>query len=61
MWGKELALGINQLRGPVPPELGNLANLETLGLSSNQFSGCVLAELLDVPDNDVAGLGLPFC
>ena len=38
MWGKELALGINQLRGPVPSELGNLANLEGLRLNSNQLT-----------------------
>jgi hypothetical protein len=35
LWGKELALGINQLSGPVPSELGNLANLEGLRLNSN--------------------------
>ena len=52
---------LGQLSGSISSELGNIADLETLELSDNQFSGCVLAELLDVPSNDVDRLGLPFC
>ena len=56
-----LSLRNNQLSGSIPPELGNLANLRKLYLGDNQLSGCVPAKLLDVPSNDVAGLGLPSC
>ena len=57
----QLSLGDNRLSGPIPLELGNLANLESLYLNGNQLSGCVPAELLDVPINDVARLGLASC
>ena len=57
----ELWLDGNQLSGSIPSELGNLANLEHLLLGGNQLSGCVPAALLNVPANDVAGLGLPSC
>ena len=57
----ELWLDGNQLSGSIPAELGNLANLEHLLLGGNQLSGCVPAALLNVPANDVAGLGLPSC
>jgi len=30
----------NQLSGSIPPEIGNLSSLESLGLSNNQLSGC---------------------
>ena len=43
------------------PALGNLTNLENLVLWGNQLSGCVPEGLRDVPDNDLANLGLPFC
>ena len=35
----------NQLPGAMPPELGNLANLEVLGLYNNQLSGEMPREL----------------
>ena len=35
----------NGLRGPLPPELGNLAALRHLALSSNELSGWIPAEL----------------
>ena len=37
----QLSLGGNRLSGSIPPELGSLANLETLYLDGNQLSGCV--------------------
>ena len=46
------------LSGPIPSELGNLANLRALSLGNNQFSGCVPVKLFD---NYVASLGLPSC
>ena len=56
-----LVLFENQLSGGIPPELGSLANLQWLFLEGNQLSGCVPEGLRDVPDNDFAELGLPFC
>ncbi len=41
----ELSLGINNLRGSIPPELGDFANLEYLDLSSNELSGPIPPEL----------------
>ena len=35
----ELDLHLNQLRGEIPPELGNLANLTKLWLTENQLRG----------------------
>ena len=40
-----LWLGSNQLSGPIPPELGNLNNLQELRLSNNQLSGPIPPEL----------------
>ena len=56
-----LRLNTNQLTGEIPSALGNLDNLQVLGLSGNQLTGCVPEGLRDVPDSDVALLGLPFC
>ncbi len=42
-------------------ELGNLANLEVLYISGNQFTGCVPAPLQNLPDNDLDQLALPAC
>ena len=56
-----LFLGDNQLSRPIPPELGNLANLETLYLSGNQLSGCIPEGLRDVETNDLAFLGRLWC
>ena len=41
----ELSLWDNQLSGPIPPELGNLANLQVLQLWENQLSGSIPASL----------------
>ena len=59
----ELSLGSNQLSGPIPSELGNLANLDTLVLDSNQLSGPIPSELgnfanllgLWLDDNQLSG------
>ena len=56
-----LILADNELTGEIPPELGGLSNLERLYLGGNLLTGCVPAGLRDVPNNDIASLGLPFC
>ncbi len=43
--GTGLRNGGNRLAGPIPPELGELANLETLSLDSNGLSGTIPPEL----------------
>ena len=58
-----LYLEYNDLSGPIPPELGNLASLETLDLGSNYLSGPIPPELgnldnlrwLVVGNNDLSG------
>ena len=40
-----LSLRDNNLRGSIPPELGNLSNLTDLSLSGNQLSGAIPPEL----------------
>ena len=58
---QELYLNDNQLTGTIPNELGNLSNLHLLSLRGNRLTGCVPDGLHDVPSNDFARLGLPFC
>ena len=58
-----LSLGGNQLSGPIPAELGRLANLTTLNLDENQLSGPIPAELgrlanlttLNLGENQLSG------
>ena len=56
-----LLLSDNRLTGSIAKELGNLSNLQELYLGGNLLTGCVPAGLRDVPNNDIASLGLPFC
>ena len=59
----ELDLRDNQLSGPIPSQLGNLANLQALGLGSNQLSGSIPSQLgnlaylqrLELRDNQFSG------
>ena len=51
-----------QLSGEIPPELGNLVNLEVLDLNFNQLTGCVpsgLSGRLDMENSNLGGL--QFC
>lgn len=58
-----LLLGINNLKGPIPPELGNLSSLEVLYLPSNQLNGTIPAtmsnlgnlQVLDLSGNQLTG------
>ena len=58
---KILNLSRNQLTGEIPVELSNLTDLEELFLSGNQLTGCIPQALRNIPRNDLAELGLPFC
>ena len=49
------------MSGQIPASLGNLSKLVGLYLSSNQLSGCIPAELHDLPRNDFGSLGLSYC
>ena len=46
---KELRLWINGLKGEIPPELGNLTNLDTLSLHTNALTGEIPPELGNLP------------
>ena len=58
-----VALPANNLAGPIPPELGDLAHLTTLDLSNNALSGPIPAELgnlanlarVNLGDNNLSG------
>ena len=46
----------------MPPELGDLADLTSLGLGGNQLSGCVPSSLSGRLDTGFTHLvGFPFC
>ena len=58
-----IALEENALAGPIPPEIGRLANLKTLELSNNGLSGSIPSEIgrlanlefLNLPINNLTG------
>ena len=57
-WGSsricaKLVLDFNALTGPIPPELGRLAKLESLWLGSNNLTGPIPPGLYDLPDQDL--------
>ena len=56
-----LDLSGNSLTGEIPPELGEMPNLESLKLSGNNFTECIPARLRDTGDHDLARLGLSYC
>jgi Leucine-rich repeat (LRR) protein len=47
------------LSGEIPPELGNLASLETLDLKGNALTGCIPGSLREV--TLLAEVDLPYC
>ena len=53
----KVSLESNQLTGTIPPELGNLANLEWLVLEDNQLSGLIPPELGNLGKLQVLFLG----
>ena len=46
----------NQLSGTIPPELGNLTNLEFLNVGTNQLSGTIPPELGNLTNLDILSL-----
>ena len=53
----ELNLGYNGLSGPIPPELGNLADLTVLDLGMNRLSGPIPPELGNLSNLTVLDFG----
>ena len=58
---RDLSLNGNRLSGTIPAELGSLTRLERLYLSGNDLTGCIPPILRNVPSNDLAQNGLPYC
>ena len=59
---RTLLLAGNQLTGPIPEELADLVNLESISLGrGNRFTECIPPLLNDIPDNDLASLNMPLC
>ena len=52
-----LFLADNHLRGAIPPEMGNLTNLESLDLNVNQLSGSIPPELDSLANLRMLNLG----
>jgi len=47
-----LGLSFNQLTGEIPPEIGNLTNLEVLWLFNNQLTGEIPPEVCDLIESN---------
>ena len=58
---ERLWLSENRLTGQIPAELDDLTNLTQWRLAGNRFTSCVPPGLSEVPDNDLADLGLDVC
>ncbi len=59
---KWLDLSRNNIGGNLPHALGGLKELQRLRLSGNaKLTGCIPQALEEVPNNDLAEIGLPFC
>ena len=56
-----MSLNENELSGEVPAWLGSRANLLSLFLAGNSFTGCIAEELGDLSVHDLDQLGIPFC
>ena len=54
----KLKIELNEVRGPIPSELGNLANLTELRLYGNRLSGSIPSELGNLASLEHLGLGL---
>ena len=60
---QHLFIGYNQLEGNIPPEIGELTKLESLGLTENRLTGPIPASLgklvnlvfFGLADNDLSG------
>ena len=50
-------LQVNQLTGSIPSEIGNLANLEGLGLDWNQLTGSIPSEIGNLTNLEYLNLG----
>ena len=59
--GRVIQLGPswNNLRGEIPPELGNLTKLEVLSLGQNHLSGAIPQELGNLPNLILVHFGYP--
>ena len=53
---RELNLQGNQLTGPIPPEIGNLAKLKELRINNNRLTGSVPETLADLDDLELIRL-----
>ena len=53
-----MGLTANQLTGSIPPEIGNMTNLEWLDLSNNQLTGSIPSKIGNL--TNLTGLNLAY-